>query len=96
MPVLRIDSANDASAATTPVQYAGFIAPAGTAPGLIAQLREATFKVMAKDPLRAWTEVTGARVALIDGPSYTRFLEAEQVHLKQMPDDGLATSVSLK
>jgi tripartite-type tricarboxylate transporter receptor subunit TctC len=95
VPVLRIDSANTAGTAAGPVHYAGFIAPAGTSPQLIAQLREATFKVMAKDTLKAWTEVSGARVALIDGPSYMRFLEAERIHLKQMPDDDLATRASL-
>ena len=51
---------------------------------------------MARDTLKAWTEVTGARVALIDGPSYTRFLQAQRVHLKQLPDLDLATGVSLK
>lgn len=95
VPVLRIDSANGAGTAAVPVHYAGFIAAAGAAPRLIAQLQEATFKVMAKDTLKAWTEVNGARVALIDGPSYTRFLEAERVHLKQIPDYDLATSASL-
>ena len=94
VPVLQIDSANGAGTAAAPVQYAGFIAAAGTAPRLIAQLQEATCKVMAKDTLKVWTEVNGARVALIDGAGYTRFL-AERGHLKQMPDDDLATSASL-
>lgn len=96
VPVLRIDSANDAASAAAPVQYAGFIAPAGIAPVLIAQLREATFKVLARDTLKAWTEVNGARVALIDGPSYTRFLQAQRVHLKQLPDLDSAIGISLK
>ena len=85
VPVLRIVSVNAAGTAAAPVQYAGFIAPAGTAPVLITQLRKATFEVIAKDTLKAWTEVTGAGVALIDGPGYTRFLEDERVHLKQLP-----------
>lgn len=96
VPVLRITAANLAGSAEAPVQYAGFIAPAGTHPRLIAQLREATFTVMAQDPLKAWSEVTGDPVALIDGPGYTRFLETEWVHLKQVPDSKVANSASLK
>lgn len=66
VPVLRIDSASGAGSKAAPAQYAGFIAPAGTDPLLIAQLREVMFKVMEKDALKVWTEVTGARVTLID------------------------------
>ena len=32
----------------------------------------------------------------IDGPGYTRFLETEWVHLKQVPDSRVANSASLK
>ncbi len=96
VPVLRIDPGNDAATAAAPVQYVGFIAAAGTARGLISQFREATFKVLAKDTLKGWTEVNGARVALIDGPGYTRFLEAQWAHLKKMPDLAQTNSASLK
>lgn len=96
VPVLRITAANLAGTAEAPAQYAGFIAPAGTHPRLIAQLREAMFKVMAQDPLKAWSEVMGDPVALIDGPGYTRFLETAWVHLKQVPDSKVANSARLK
>lgn len=96
VPVLRITAANLAGSAEAPAQYAGFIAPAGTHPRLIAQLREAMFKVMAQDPLKAWSEVMGDPVALIDGPGYTRFLETAWVHLKQVPDSKVVNSARLK
>ena len=96
VPVLRIIASEGAGAATAPVRYAGFIAPAGTPPTLIAQLREATFTVIAQDTLKAWTEVTGDHMALIDGPGYTRFLETERAHLKQVPDSKVAGSTILK
>ena len=94
--MLRIHAADGAGAAEAPAQYAGFIAPSGTPPAMVKQLREATFKVMAQDSLKAWTEVTGERVALIDGPGYTRFLETERAHLKPVPDNKLAGSIRLK
>ncbi len=97
VPVLRIDPGKDAgAAAAASVQYVGFIAAAGTAPGLIAQFRDATFKVLAKDNLKAWAEVNGARVTLIDGPGYTRFLQAQWAHLKEMPDHDLVDRARLK
>lgn len=96
VPVLRITTASRTGAAEGIVQYAGFVTPPGTHPRLIAQLREAAFTVMAQDPLKVWSEVMGGHVALIDGPGYTRFLETERAHLKQMPGSKLTSSARLK
>lgn len=74
VPILTIRSAVDGGTVAAPVQYAGFIAAPGTAPALIAHLRQATLRVMDRSTLKVWSEVNGAHVALIDGPGFSQFL----------------------
>jgi tripartite-type tricarboxylate transporter receptor subunit TctC len=94
VPVLRIAMAGGA-ADDSLARYAGFIVPAGTPAALVAQLRTATYTVLAQDTLKSWVEVTGDRVSLLDGPGYTRFLETQRAHLKPVPDIGKVADVSL-
>lgn len=93
VPVLRIATAG--AAADSLARYAGFIVPAGTPAALVAQLRTATYTVLAQDTLKSWVEVTGEQVSLLDGPGYTRFLEAQRAHLKPLPDDSKVAEASL-
>jgi tripartite-type tricarboxylate transporter receptor subunit TctC len=95
VPVLRITrpggGPDDALA-----RYAGFIVPAGTPAALVAQLRTATYTVLAQDSLKSWVEVTGDQVSLLDGPGYTRFLETQRAHLRPLLDNGKVAEVSLQ
>jgi tripartite-type tricarboxylate transporter receptor subunit TctC len=90
VPLLRVagagyETVNDGIAKEATAQYAGFFAPPGTPGNIVANLHSAIQKVIAQDSLKAWTEVSGEQVSLVDGPAYTRFLEARRVHVKEVP-----------
>ncbi len=82
VPVLRVVHSGDA-VKDEPAEYAGFFVPTDTPVAMILQLRTAVNTVMAQDTLKAWTEVNGDRVAVGDGPGYTRFLESRRIHVKE-------------
>jgi hypothetical protein len=93
VPVLRVVHSGDAVKGE-PAEYAGFFVPSDTPTAMILQLRMAVNTVMAQDTLKAWTEVNGDRVAVVDGPGYTRFLESRRIHLKEQMEDKVVEASS--
>ncbi len=90
VPLLRVagadhETVHEGIAKEADAQYAGFFAPPGTPASIVAKLHSAIQKVIAQDTLKAWTEVSGEQVSLVDGPAYTRFLEARRVHVREVP-----------
>jgi tripartite-type tricarboxylate transporter receptor subunit TctC len=66
--------------------WVGFFAPVGTPPPIVERLRLETNKVISGDTYKTWIESLGSSVEVLDGPSFTEFLNTQRSSLKKIVD----------